>query len=74
MSPRTAAESGEAVAAHDQYVPDPAVGQVGVHSGPEIRALGLLQPDPQHMLDAVHVDRDGDVGAAQRAGAALLTT
>ena len=33
-------EPGQAVAAHDQHVADPAVGQVGADPGPELRALG----------------------------------
>ncbi len=30
--------------------------------GPERRALGVLDPDPQHVLDALEVHADGDVG------------
>ena len=52
---------GQPVAAHDEHVADAAVGQLGADAGPELRALAGLDPDPQHVLDAVHVDADGDV-------------
>ncbi len=32
--------------------------------GPERGALGVLDPDPQHVFDALEVDADGDVGRA----------
>ena len=55
-------EPGEPVAAHDQDVFDPAVGQVRAHPGPERRSLGGLDPDPEDVFDAVDVDPDRDVG------------
>ena len=62
-------EPGEPVAADDQHVPDAAVGELGADPGPELRALGGLDPDPQDVLDAVHVDADGDVRGLVRARA-----
>ena len=43
------------VAAHDQDVADAAVGQLGADPDPELRAFAGLQPDPEHVLDAVEV-------------------
>ena len=54
-------EAGEAVAADDQDVFDATVGKLRADTRPELRALGLLHPDPQDVLDAVHVDADGEV-------------
>src|SRR5699024_7246604 len=54
-------EALEPIAAHDQHVLDAAVGQLGAHARPELRALVRLDPDAQDVLDAVHVDPDGDV-------------
>src|SRR5699024_10647577 len=53
---------GQAVAADDEHVTHPAVGQVGADLGPELGALVGLDPDAQHVADAVHVHADGDVG------------
>lgn len=39
----------------------PRLASLGAHAGPELRALGGLDPDAQDVLDAVHVDADGDV-------------
>jgi hypothetical protein len=55
-------EAGEAVAAHDQHVFDAAVGQLGAHPSPKPGALSCLHPNAQHMLDAVHVHPDSDMG------------
>jgi hypothetical protein len=44
-------EPGEAVAADDQHVPDPAVAQLGADPGPELGPFGGLDPDPQHVFD-----------------------
>src|SRR5918994_1284325 len=55
-------EPGQPVAAGDQHVGDAAVAELGEHPGPELGALGGLDPDPEHMLDPVAVDADGDVG------------
>ena len=52
----------EPVAAHDQHVLHAPVGEIGADVGPERRALGVLDPDPQHVLDALEVHADGDVG------------
>ena len=54
-------EAGQPVAADDQHVADAAVAQLGADPGPELRALGGLDPDPEHVLDPVQVDPDGDV-------------
>lgn len=66
-------QPGEAVAFHpsrrsegriqdDQHVADTGVSQVGADTGPELRTPAGLDPDLQHVLDAVHVYTDGDVG------------
>jgi len=55
-------KAGEPVAAHDQHVLDAAVGQLGAHPSPKLGALRCLHPNPQHMLDAVHVHPDCEVG------------
>ena len=52
----------EAVAADDQHVPHAPVGQVRADVGPKRRALGVLDPDPQHVLDPLEVHADGDIG------------
>ena len=54
-------EPGQPVAAHDQHVADPAVAQLRAHPGPELRPLDRLDPDPEHVLDPVQVDPDGQV-------------
>ena len=48
-------KAGEPVAADDQHVLDAAVGQLGAHTGPKLRALAGLNPDPEHVFDPVHV-------------------
>jgi hypothetical protein len=55
-------EAGQPVAADDEHVTDPAVAQLGAHPGPELGSLAGLHPDPEHVLDPVQVDPDGDVG------------
>ena len=55
-------QARQPVAAHDQHVSDAAVGEFGAHASPEGGALVGLHPDPQDVLDALHVDSDGDVG------------
>src|SRR5699024_5742086 len=36
-------------------------GELGAHPGPDLRALGGLQPYPEDVFDAVHVHAHGDV-------------
>lgn len=50
--------AGKAVAADVRHR-DVAVGQIGPHRHPELRALTGLKPDPQDAPDAVRVDPDG---------------
>src|SRR5699024_1516739 len=52
---------GQAIAADDEHVAHAAVGELGAHPGPELRALGGLQPYPEDVFDAVHVHAHGDV-------------
>ena len=54
-------EPGQPVTADDQNVLDAAVGQLSAHRRPELGALGGLDPDPQDVLDPVHVDPDRDM-------------
>lgn len=54
-------ETSKTVAAHDQYVHHSPVGQVGAHVRPKRGGLVSLDPDAQHMLDAIHVHSHGDV-------------
>lgn len=56
-------QAGQPVAAHDQHVLHAPVGQIGAHVGPEGGPLPVLDPDPQHVLDAVHVHAHGDAGS-----------
>jgi hypothetical protein len=46
-------EAGEAVDAGDQHVLDAALVQVVEHGQPELGALGLLPPDPEHLAVAL---------------------
>ena len=55
-------EPTEPVTAHDQHVPDSSICELGAYPGPELGALGGLDPDAEHMLDAVEVDPHRDVG------------
>jgi hypothetical protein len=55
-------EPGQPVTAGDQHVLDAAVAELSEHPGPKLRPLAGLDPDPQHVLDAVGVDPDRDVG------------
>ena len=45
----------------DEDVFDATVGEFGADAGPELRALGRLDPNAQNVLDAVHVDADRDM-------------
>lgn len=45
-----------------QHIPDVPVGQVCVNVRPERRTLGVLDPDPQHVLDPVQIHTDHDIG------------
>jgi hypothetical protein len=65
VSPRPATpprSTRVAVTAHEQRVATPAVAQLSGHPVPELRALALLDPDAQQLLDAVDVDADHLVG------------
>src|SRR5215210_7089407 len=64
-------EALEAVDAADQDVLDAAAAEVVEHGQPELRALGLLPPDPQHLALAVAGDAQGEV-AGQVAHRAVL--
>src|SRR5690606_21214374 len=54
-------QARQAVAAHDEHVAHATVANFGEHSGPELRALGLLDPHTQDPFPAVHVDPDYQV-------------
>src|SRR5690606_6123022 len=56
------AEPGQAVAADDEHVADAPVAQLGAHAGPELGPFAGLDPDPEHVLDALEIHADGDVG------------
>ena len=62
---------GEAVDAGDQDVVDAAAAQVVEHRQPELRALGVLPPDPERFAVAVAGDPDGEITGA-RADRAVL--
>jgi hypothetical protein len=49
------------VDAGDQYVFDAAAAQVVENGQPELGALGLLPPDPEHLAVAVDGDAQGEV-------------
>ena len=57
-------EPGEPVAADDEHIADPAVAQLGAHPGPELRALGCLDPDPEHVFGPVEVHTHGEIRRA----------
>jgi hypothetical protein len=57
-------EPGQPVAADDEYVTHPAVAQLGAYSGPELRALGCLHPDPQYMFGPIEIHAHGNVRRA----------
>lgn len=50
------------ITADDQDVLYPTVGELGADTGPEFCAFSGLDPDPQDMLDALHIDSDSDMG------------
>ena len=54
-------QAGQAVADHEQDVLDAAGLELAHDAGPELRALGRLDPDAQDLLAAVCVDTDGQV-------------
>ena len=54
-------EAGEAVDADEQDVGDAAGLQIGEDVQPELRALGLLEPQAEHVALAVEVDAQRDV-------------
>jgi hypothetical protein len=54
-------ESRQAVATDDEHVAHTAIGQLSAHPGPELRAFSGLNPDPQDVLDTVHIHPDRDV-------------
>src|SRR5436190_16381312 len=64
-------EALEAVDAADQDVLDAAAPEVVARRQPELRALGLLPPDPQDLALAVAVDAEREV-AGQVADRAVL--
>lgn len=51
----------EPVNADDEHVPDTAVAELGADRRPELRTHRLLDPDPEDVFDALHIDADGDV-------------
>lgn len=51
----------EPVTADDENVTHTSVGKFRTDVGPERGALGVLHPDAQDMLDAVHIDTHGDM-------------
>ena len=56
-------EALQPVDAADQDVPDAALLQIGEDLHPELRALGLLEPHPEHVAVAVERDAQGEVAA-----------
>ena len=46
VAPGGLGQAGQPVAAHDQHVLHPPVGQIGAHMGPEGGPLPVLDPDP----------------------------
>ena len=54
-------EAGETVDAADQDVSEAAVAQLVEDLHPELRALGVLKPQPEHLAGAVHPDRHRQV-------------
>ena len=64
-------EAPEAVDAGDQDVCDAAAVQVVENGEPELRALGLLPPDPEHVALALDGDPDGEIAGAGADGAVL---
>ena len=65
-------EPGQAVDAADQHVLDAAVVQVVEHRQPELGALGLLPPDPEHLALALDGRADRQV-AGPGSDRAVLT-
>lgn len=65
-------EPGQPVATHDEHVLDPAIGQIRAHRRPERRSLVGLDPDPQDMLDPVHIDAYGDMSGLVAGVAAVF--
>ena len=55
-------QPGQPVAADKQRVTTAPIAQLGEHPVPELGALGLLNPDPQHLLDALDIHADHHVG------------
>ena len=55
---------GQAVDAGDQDVVDAAPVQVVEHGQPELGALGLLPPDPEHFALALDGDADRQIAGA----------
>src|SRR4029450_4720100 len=64
-------KAGQAVDAADEDVADAAVGEVVEDGEPELGALALLPPDPEHLTVAVDADADRQVARA-RANRAVL--
>ena len=48
-------QAGQSVAAYDQDIAHAPVGQLGAHVGPKSPSFIGLDPDAQHVLDALHV-------------------
>ena len=48
-------QASQPVAAHDQDIAHAPVGQLGAHVGPKSPSFIGLDPDAQHVLDALHV-------------------
>ena len=54
-------QASQSVEAHDQDIAHVPVGQLGAHVGLKSRAFIGLDPDAQHVLDALHVHSDRQV-------------
>ena len=64
-------EPVEAVDAADQHVTDAALVEIVEHGEPELRALALAPPDPEHLALALQRDADRQIAGAVSDGAVL---
>jgi hypothetical protein len=64
--PDRCGEPGQPIDTDDEHITDAAIREVSADRGPELRALSVLDPDAENVLDAVHILADSDMSSLVR--------